>query len=239
MKKYRIAAWIFAVLLTAALPLNGADAANDAAGFLHRVRTRHLAETSGVLDGLLQYLPRGGKMEEHTCQLVIRLGTAGVQARMSVDGKPGVQLPPAAAAVKDAETASVLARCGIRISDLTMGFLHYDLVRELKPDRVRGVSCRVLELMAPDRSERVQVYIAGEYLFSLKAVFFAADGTEPLRTLEIASFKQQNGLYYAELINLRGPDWRSRVTFNRVQLKLAAPGDPLPSGDVPAQTDVQ
>ncbi len=235
MKKGRMTAWLAGLLLlAAALPAAG----EDAAAFLFRVRTRNLAETSSRLEGILQYQSQDGAMEEHSCVLLVRLGMGGMQARMSVDGKPGVQLAYPARATKAVETESgaILQRCGIRISDLTMSFLQYKLVKELASERVRGIVCRVLELAAPDGKERVHVYLSRDYLVPLKAAFFEGDSQTPARTLEIASFKQQNGIYYAELINFRGPRWRSRVTFNRVQLKKAAPGETLPPEKLPDTT---
>ncbi len=220
--------WALLAVLLAAWPLL-AEEEESAAHFLERVRTRQQAETRGELEGTLQHLRKGGRMEEYPCVLTVRLGAAGARARMSVDGRAPVELPePAGAKADEASSAVLLARCGVRLGDLMMDFLQYRLTGEAPAETVRAVPCRVLELAAPDGSERARVYIARDYLFPLKAVFFTeAGGDEPARTLEIASFKQQNGLYYAELINLRGPDWRSRVTFRKVRLAFAAPGDPL------------
>ena len=220
---------ILAAALLAAWPLMAAEEEESAAHFLERVRSRQQAETRGELEGTLQHLRKGGRMEEYPCVLTVRLGAAGARARMSVDGRAPVELPePAGTKADEASSAALLARCGVRLGDLTMDFLQYRLTGEAPAETVRAVPCRVLELAAPDGSERARVYIARDYLFPLKAVFFTeAGGDEPARTLEIASFKQQNGLYYAELINLRGSDWRSRVTFRKVQLAFAAPGDPL------------
>ena len=233
MKKVWITVCLPVLLMMTALPAVG----EDAAAFLFRVRTRTLAETSSRLEGVLQYLPQDGTMEEHSCLLLVRLGMGGMQARMSVDGKPGVQLSfPAAAKEVETESGAILQRCGIRLSDLTMSFLQYKLVKELASDRVHGIVCRVLELAAPNGKERVHVYLSRDYLFPLKAAFFEGASQTPARTLEIASFKQQNGFYYAELINFRGPRWRSRVTFNRVQLKKAAPGETLPPEEISGTT---
>ena len=235
MKRHWIQGLLTAALL-AAWPLM-AEEEESAAHFLERVRTRQQAETRGELEGTLQHLRKGGRMEEYPCVLTVRLGAAGARARMSVDGRAPVELPePAGTKADEASSAALLARCGVRLGDLMMDFLQYRLTGEAPAETVRAVPCRVLELAAPDGSERAQVYIARDYLFPLKAVFFTeAGGDEPARTLEIASFKQQNGLYYAELINLRGPEWRSRVTFRKVRLAFAAPGDPLPTPEEPKE----
>ena len=119
---------------------------------------------------------------------------------------------------------SRLRRYGLNPTDLTMGFLHYDLVRELPSERIKGLSARVM-VLADKNGETVRAYILRDYFFPLKVEFYAdaesaIHGKDLRRTMEVGSFRKKNGLYYAEVINLRGPDWRSRVTFEKAELSI-------------------
>ena len=123
---------------------------------------------------------------------------------------------------------SRLRRYGLNPTDLTMGFVYYDFVRELEGTRVKSLPCRVM-VLADKNGEAARAYILRDYYFPLKVEFFAdtqsaLSGKNPLRTMEVGSFRQKNKLYYAEVVDLRGPDWRSRVTFDRAELSVPPVG---------------
>ncbi|MBO5763344.1 MAG: hypothetical protein J6R85_05680 [Lentisphaeria bacterium] len=229
--------WIF---FTGLLMLAAGAADLSTADFLNRARYQNRAETYGKLDGTLQYRKKGAAMEEHTFYLGILIRRSSTDAQLLIDGREGSLIHQAVNAAGQAESlitpiapakdqVSVLQRIGLKPTDLTLGFLFYNPVKELPKTRNRGISCRVLLLAAPDKGEIARVTLAEEYYFPLKVEFFADQtsaenpGAAPLRTLEIASFKKSNELYYAELINLTGKDWRSRVTFRNAELGLAPP----------------
>ena len=210
--------------------------------FLARARYQNRAETYGKLDGMLQFRKKGGAMEEHSFYLGILIRQNSTDAQLLIDGKEGSFIRQAVNAKGETESiitpiapaagqSAILDRIGLKPTDLTLGFLFYNPVKELSATRNRGIPCRVLLLAAPDKQEFAKVTLAEEYYFPLKVEFFADPATaesnspraSPIRTLEIASFKKSNGLYYAELINLTGSDWRSRVTFQKAELGLAAP----------------
>ena len=64
-------------------------------------------------------------------------------------------------------------------------------------------------------------YIAAEEIGRRVRVIAPAEdeGLQPVvRTLETGSFRKKNDLYYAEILNLYGPGWRSRVHFSDAEL---------------------
>ena len=213
--------------------------------FLERVRYPQTGRSMAVLSGVMQHMREGGKMETVPIRLGLLIGPDGTRGqlilaededyrieqtpnkdaggKMKISVRPARPLPP--------ETAR-LRRYGLNPTDLTMGFVHYDFRRELAESRVKGLPCRVLVLSAPD-GETARAYILRDHFFPLKVEFFAdektaVDGTRPLRTMEVGSFRRKNGLYYAEVVDLRGPDWRSRVTFDRADLSVPPAGMPPP-----------
>ena len=115
----------------------------------------------------------------------------------------------------------LLDKVGVRASDLTMGFLYYDLDKELPPATLSAVvGCRVLLLKSPDGGEQVKVYLEKEHAFPLKAEFFRPGETRPYRTLETSGFTEKNGLYYARSLRIEGPGWRTRIEFDPEKAQL-------------------
>ena len=228
------------VLLTA-LICGAAEKENlSAEAFLARARYPETGRSMAALNGMMQYKKQVGTMETVPIYLglLIEPGQTRGQLilnedegywidqalRQSADGGVAVSVRP----IHTRPEQSRLQRYGLNPTDLTMGFLHYDLVRELPADRIKGLPCRVLVLAAKG-GEAVRAYILRDYYFPLKVEFFAdtaaaEKGQNMCRTLEVGSFRQKNGLYYAEVINLRGPDWRSRVTFNQAELSVPPVG---------------
>jgi hypothetical protein len=128
-----------------------------------------------------------------------------------------------------ADGTSKLEQCGIDPADLSMNFIHYDLVEELAKEKVKLVDCRVFLLKKPQSDELVKIFVAEQYFFTLKAEFFKNSDlyqkNTPARTLEINSFKKQNDLYYVEKLNIFGPGWRTIVEFEEAEINIYNPTD--------------
>ena len=231
-KKYILLS--FAAILT----LSGFAAAEPTAQeFLERARNPKSASTYGMFGGTLQHRRRG----EEPMEMPVFFGvviendeTIGRVVVVVADRKESYTIHQIRKAgregtsvVSDPRNSEILNRVGLRISDLTMSFLHYKLVKELDGARLSAiVSCRVLLLESPDDQpggkEYVRVYLEKERAFPLKAEFLRTPGDKkPFRLVEANGFTKKNDLYYARTILVEGPGWRTKVEF---EPKTAAVG---------------
>ena len=228
-------------ILSAAVFCGAAEKSElSAEAFLDRARYPRTGRSMAALDGIMQYKKQGGTMESVPIYLGLLIEPGKTRGQLILNEDEGYwidQLLRQSAAggvtiavrpMRTRPEQSRLLRYGLNPTDLTMGFLHYDLVKELPPGRIKGLPCRIL-VLASKGGEAVRVYILRDYYFPLKVEFFAdAASAEKnqnlLRTLEIGSFRKKNDLYYAEVINLHGPDWRSRVTFHQAELSVPPVG---------------
>ncbi len=229
------------LMLLAASWLPAADEA-DSKSFLEQARVPAGGASSyAMLDGIIQHRPDGGKMEEYPVYLGVLISGARSRSELLIDNREGylidriasaggkVALQVSDAGVEKGKGKTIAGRFHLKVEDLATGFLFYNYIREDASSTVRGIPCRVLVLEAPDKSETGRVYISRDYCFPLKAEFFPSPELkgEPVRTIETASFKQENGLYYAELLNLHGPGWRTRVQFTKAQVGVPDPAKPV------------
>ncbi len=202
--------------------------------FLALMRNQQGQNTFGRLSGTLQHKKSGQSMEEYPVSLDIALKKNSTEAVLKID-KDVYILKNRDVTRHSGAVPGTAERTGLRPDDLTMGFLFYRFVREDEPERVSAIPCRVLILESPDSRELVRVYAAKAYAFTLRAEFFNSmeelEKNEPVRTLETRSFKKKNGLYYAELLNIYGREWMSRIHFTEADL-----GN-LPSGSGNMKTE--
>lgn len=233
---------IFPVLLLLAAAFCGAAEKTElsAEAFLDRARYPKTGRSMAALNGIMQYKKQGGAMETVPIYLGLLIEPGKTRGQLILNEEEGYWIDQVlrqsaeggvTIAVRPMRTRpeqSRLLRYGLNPTDLTMGFLHYDLVRELPSERIKGIPARVMVLAAKG-GEAVRAYILRDYYFPLKVEFFAdaasaEKGKDMRRTLEVGSFRKKNELYYAEVINLRGSDWRSRVTFNQAELSVPPVG---------------
>ena len=119
---------------------------------------------------------------------------------------------------------SILHSVGFKVEDLTMDFLDYPVKGEFAAERVKTVDCRVMLLQNSKTGEQVKVWISKEYLFPLKAEFFAKDSNvngKPLRSLEITGFEKVDDYYVATEISLFSPQFRTRIGFSECRVYKA------------------
>ena len=121
---------------------------------------------------------------------------------------------------------TLLKHLGMETGDLTLGFLDFPVVGEERSERVKTVDCRVLLLRRPGGGT-VKVWLSCEYLFPVKAEFYAPreyPGAKPERTLEITGFKEIDHYYVVTDLALLGREWRTRIAFDRCDVgKNSAP----------------
>jgi hypothetical protein len=84
-------------------------------------------------------------------------------------------------------------------------------------------------LKDPVSSETAMVYINSRYCFPMKVEWFKdkyAEGNDPYRTLEAASFKQEKGLWLVNKLKIYGPGWRTNVEFDNTDVGMTADSMP-------------
>ena len=122
---------------------------------------------------------------------------------------------------------------GIDISDLTLGFMYKDLLREEKPESVKTLNCRVFMLKGLKEGETARIFISTEYFFPLKVQWFRRDpakfpGEKYWRMLEIASVKKapDSDFYLIPKLEISGPDWMTMINFTERAAGYAKDGMP-------------
>ncbi len=227
---------IFAVILLSMIMFELAAAAGNnmslpPEAFLNLSRQRAALQNSFAdMRGKITHLRRNqGGARYYPLRFLIRFGKEKVQAKLILNGveqhyfERDIWLKRKSVTKSEPADNTLLEQLGFRIGDLAMEFLDYPVKRELAPETLKTVHCRVLLLTAPD-GKIVKVWISSEYMFPLKAEFFAnADAlTEaPLRSLEITGFKKIDNYYVASDIALFCADFRSRVTFDQCLVQNA------------------
>jgi len=217
-------------------PVSAAAEAETAEAFLARARRAQGLSTYAMLDGTVQHRRRGSDTEEYAIYFGVILQPERVTGQLVIGGDEGYlvgqsRTDGSGSTVPMGRSTARLDRCGIRASDLSLGFLYGRFLRELPRETVSGVvRCRVVELECPAEGAgaTVRIHIAEEAGFPLRAAFFRTGEKVPFRSLEINSFARQSDLYYAKSLRLEGPGWRTLVTFDpdRVRLGLYDPAAP-------------
>ena len=130
----------------------------SAAEFLRRARDPKSASTYGRFYGTLQHRRRGQEPQEMAIYFGIIIKPRETIGRILVDSRESYIIRQAREAgrdgtsvIRDPANAEILDWVGMRVSDLTMSFLYYKVVKELEETTLSTVvSCRVLLLEAPD-----------------------------------------------------------------------------------------
>jgi len=234
MKRFRailLAGCFCAALFAASAALSAAEP-EPAEAFLARARRAQGAATYAMLEGSVQHRRRGSDPEEQPVYFGVILQPDRITGELEIGGEGYLigqsRRDGSASCVPTGRSTARLDRCGIRASDLTLGFLYGKFRRELPRETVSGiVPCRVVELESPadGAGATVRIHIAEEAGFPLRAAFFRAGESAPFRTLEIGGFARKNDLYYAKSLRLEGPGWRTLVAFDPDRAELG-PYDP-------------
>ena len=113
-----------------------------------------------------------------------------------------------------------LTALGIAPEDVTFSFLHWDFVKELDRDKIRGQPCRVMQLRHPDTEDWADVWFSAEHFFPLKVEVHPPGEGEVARTLEFTDFKRHGDMWYIKSLTLEGPNWKTQVKFGEGEIEL-------------------
>jgi len=56
----------------------------------------------------------------------------------------------------------------------------------------------------------------------VKVLWFAGEAQEPERTLEFSDFERHDGNWFVKTVQLRGEDWKTRITFSEAAMAAVA-----------------
>lgn len=221
--------FVIALLTTLgiSIPLTAAGAestaAPSAAEFLQRARSWRTADgrsTYAILRGDMQHRRRGGGAPDLwpvTFRIVIDRDSSVGQLVIGSDesyllrNRAGENYRNFATSV--GKTTEKLDRAGIKASDLVMGFISYELVKELEPGSLGAglIPCRILLLKGP--GEEAKVWFMKREAIPLKAEFYRNGESRAYRTIEISRGDKFDGVYCATQLKVSGPGWRTMVDF--------------------------
>ncbi|MCQ2378795.1 MAG: hypothetical protein MJ016_06235, partial [Victivallaceae bacterium] len=201
--------------------------------FLDRARRGGAASTYAELDGTLLHRRRGSDALEMPIYFGVIVRPRKTSGQLILDGREGFLVGQsrengASSSVPQSASTELFDRVGLQISDLTLGFVYYPVLKEEAPQTIGGfVPCRMIRFSVPERpGESVCVAFAREEAFPLRAEFFRAGENEPFRRVEVSGFARKNGLYYARRILTEGPGWRTRIDFDRAEVGEFSPDAP-------------
>ncbi len=229
---------ILALLLIGSCSLWGKSIPLD--DFIQTVRTGNRISTYAMLDGTLQHQRRGAerltmpiyfgviiRSERTSGQIILDQVNSCLVSQTHCHGGASNAASGTATTVARPATLALFDRVGLRPSDLTLGFVFYQVLGEGEPQTLSGiVPCRVIDFRSPDQKETIRAYISAEYCFVIKAEFFRTGETEPYRTLECGGFTKENDLYYVKRVTVEGPGWRTRIDFDQAKLGVFDPKQP-------------
>ena len=197
----------------------------SAEAFLRQARRAPAGESWAIMEGTATHRRSGSSTVKDTIRVGIRFTPKRVIAQLVFAGNEFYELgqtfdtPPVFTQETDVpdKDKTRLSLYGIMPSDLTLGFLYRDLVREEKSESVKTIDCRVFVLKGGE-NDFVRVWLSKDYYFPLKAHWFRAlpdDKTKPYRELELGGVTKENDFYVVQELLLFGQDWRTRIEFDK------------------------
>ena len=197
----------------------------SAEAFLRMARRAPAGESWAKMEGTASHRRSGASTVKDTIRVGIRFTPKRVIAQLVFAGNEYYEMgqtfdtPPVFTQETDVpdKDKTRLSLYGIMPSDLTLGFLYRDLVREEKSESVKTIDCRVFVLKGGE-NDYVRVWLSKDYYFPLKAHWFKTlpdEKTKPYRELELGGVKKENDFYVVQELYLFGQDWRTRVEFDK------------------------
>ena len=197
----------------------------SAEAFLRMARRAPAGESWAKMEGTASHRRSGASTVKDTIRVGIRFTPKRVIAQLVLAGNEYYEMgqtfdtPPVFTQETDVpdKNKTRLSLYGIMPSDLTLGFLYRDLVREEKSESVKTIDCRVFVLKGGE-NDYVRVWLSKDYYFPLKAHWFKTlpdEKTKPYRELELGGVKKENDFYVVQELFLFGQDWRTRVEFDK------------------------
>jgi hypothetical protein len=213
----------------------------DAAGFLKISRRPPLEESWAKMQGELSHKRGSSDTVKYPVYLGIRFTPERTLAQVVANkneyyiiGQEYSDKPESTSIIvnRPETDKSVLADCGVRPEDLTLSFLYWPFQKEMESENIKGYSCRVLQLLSPDKKESATVYISSQYFFPLKVEWFKnSNGNESPkadRTLEVKSFKKNTNenFWIVDTLEISGPGFRTKIDFTESSAGYSKNGVP-------------
>lgn len=116
---------------------------------------------------------------------------------------------------------------GVKPEDLSFSFLYWDFTKELDPETIRMIRCRVVELSSPEKDEFTRVWISTTYALPIRVQWFKKGTETYYRSLEIDDVvKLENQLWIVSSLSLAGKGWRTKIDFPERAAGKVAEGVP-------------
>lgn len=243
----------FSILMTGTLCFanNGKDESADI--FIKKLRASHPVGTWGILKGEIAHKRRKSDAKDSGFfssnylreYAKIKVGTLftslQVVAMIKVTNddsneeseiyKVGQSYngDPATVIASNLKNESLIGNFGISPADFTMAFLYWDVDKNDKQNEitsVKGLTCRIVNLINSRTKEKVKVYASVDYYYPLKVQWMHPGKTTPYRTMVIDSFKHDGELAAPSGILITGPGWKTKIDFDKIRLGYSKNGNP-------------
>jgi Outer membrane lipoprotein-sorting protein len=198
--------------------------------FLNRVRHPAGRKTWSMLTGKISHRRRGKPTESVPLYLGILFSRDRTLAQVIVDNTQSYMVGQEYSTKNSATTIiphnpagykkPILADYGIKPEDLTMSFIYWNFIKELPEESLKTLNCRVFELTAPGKKEKVRIYISSAYYFPMKVEWIKAKVEKPYRTLQVSDFTQTDKIWLVTRLKFYGPGWRSVIDFDEIKAGL-------------------
>lgn len=237
-KRYPLFSLLFLVFLSFNLLLPGIASAEDkltSEQFLDKVRRNHPVNAWAILEGEVSHKRKGEEVITAPIRFAVRFTSTRVIAKITINdnenytvGQPYSEIQPSIITNEESLALASLANFGLRPEDLTMTFLYWKFIKELKETSVKSMNCRVFLLENPETKEEVKVYIGSNYFYPIEIEWFRPEENEVYRTCFINSFKEVDKLWTPDSFTLTGPGWRTNVDFDSEKIRLGFVSEGIP-----------
>jgi len=204
--------------------------------FLHAVRQPFKQEAWGRFSGKVVHIGEAGK-QRAAIRIAISFSADTTEALVVLDegntyrirqehgpnttGRAEIERP-------EKERGIGLFDVGIQPDDMTLGFLYWNLIKELPRDKFRRQPCRILALEHPDLTGHARVWFSAAEGFPLKVEWYHAGDKEPWRQLEFKGAKRhRKDFWFVKEMRLEGENWKTQVTLAEAEL-YAIDEQPMP-----------
>jgi hypothetical protein len=199
--------------------------------FLNRVRQPSGRKTWSMLTGTLSHRRRDQKVESVSLYLGILFSRSRTLAQIVVNNSQAYMVGQEYSTENSSTTViphnktgykkPMLPKFGLKPEDLTMSFIYWKFVQELKETSIKTLNCRVFELISHDKTETVHIYISSAYFFPMKVEWLKAKTEKPYRTLQVSDFTKKDNIWLITRLKFYGPGWRSVIDFDKINAGLS------------------
>lgn len=217
--------------------------------FLRAVRRPFQQEAWGQFGGKVVRMGPDGKTRADI-RIAITFGAKVTEALVVLDGRNAYTIRQnhgsdsgGRAELKrpEHEQGVGLFDLGIEPGDMTLGFMYWNLIKELPREDFRRQPCRILALEHPDLKGYARVWFSATEGFPLRVNWYHAGDQEPWRQLEFKGAKRhRKDFWFVKEMRLDGKDWKTQVTLSEAEL-YSMDEKPVPEGllNPPAVTQAQ